>query len=357
MPRTFSVVKTSYTRSASEAKASVRYMQHRQSDLGESGHRQLFGRGGELSRAEVYECLDQAAEAQGKTYFYRLVFNPGEGHADLSEEERQAWAAEVMARIEAQGNQVREWVGVSHIDQGEHDHLHILAATSRTLQKDELADLRTYSREAYDHQREVQHQLGLYLDHPGGTQELARAHQHERSLADDQQQQRRQQSLDFDYGGGPMKHPDGTPFTPTEQNAERIRRWTWLSKEQRSAHPISSDSLPLFKRYADGELSLEEVREGLRRLYDRRRFPEGPDGPEVPEPPPLPATGEPVVYGGVMVMAPDPPRPSREAQEEAGQRLIEHSRQEHPDDPLIGKWVSFTASAFPEEEEGERGLN
>ena len=85
-----------------------------------------------------------------------------------------------------------------------------------------------------------------------------------------------------------MKHPDGTPFTPTEQNVERVQRWAWLEREQRSAHPISPDSLPLFKRYADGELSLEEVREGLRRLYDRRRFPEGPDGPEVPRPPPLP---------------------------------------------------------------------
>lgn len=198
MPRAFSVVKTSYTRSASEAKASVRYMQHRQSDLGESSARQLFGRDGELSRTEAYERLDRAAEAQGKTYFYRLVLNPGEGHADLSEEGRQAWAAEVMARIEAQGNQVRDWVAVSHTDQGEHDHLHVLAATSRTLQKSELADLRTSSREAYDHQREVQHQLGLYLDDPGDAQELAWAHQHERSFEEDQQQ-RRQQALDFDY--------------------------------------------------------------------------------------------------------------------------------------------------------------
>ncbi len=199
MPRAFSVVKTSYTRSASEAKASLRYMQHRQSDLGERGHRQLFGPDGELSRAEVYERFDQAAEAQGKTYFYRLVFNPGEGHADLSEEGRQAWAAEEMAHIEAQGNPVRDWVAVGHTDQGEHDHLHVLAATSRTLQKSELAELRTYSREAYDHQRDVQHQLGLYLDHPGGAQELARAHQHERSFEEDQQQQQRQQTFDLDY--------------------------------------------------------------------------------------------------------------------------------------------------------------
>lgn len=152
-----------------------------------------------------------------------------------------------------------------------------------------------------------------------------------------------------------MKHPDGTPFTLAERNAERVRRWEALGQQQRSAHPISPGGLPLFKRYADGELSLEEVREGLHRLYNRRRFPEGPDGPEVPEPPLAPVTGEPVVYEGVM-MAPDPPRLSREAQEEAWQRLIERSRQENPDNPLIGKWVTFTASAYPKDED-ERELN
>lgn len=196
MPRSFSVVKTSYTRSASEAKASLRYMQHRQSDLGERVTRPLFGKDGELSRQEAYERLDGAAESPGKTYFYRLVLNPGEGHADLSEEGRQAWAAGVMARIEAQGNPVREWVAVSHTDQGEHDHLHVLAATGRTLQKDELADLRTHSREVYDEQREVQHELGLYLDDPGSAQALMQAHVGERQVEETRQ---RQQSFDFDY--------------------------------------------------------------------------------------------------------------------------------------------------------------
>lgn len=40
----------------------------------------------------------------------------------------------------------------------------MLAATSRTLQKDELADLRTYGRESSEHQREQQRELGLYHD-------------------------------------------------------------------------------------------------------------------------------------------------------------------------------------------------
>lgn len=198
MARSFSVVKTSYTKSASEAKASVRYMQHRENDQGEHTARQLFGKEGELSRREAYERLDRAAEAEGRTYFYRLVLNPGEGHADLSEEGRQAWAAQVMGRIEDQGVKVRDWVAVSHTDQGEHDHLHVLAATSRTLQKSELADLRTYSREAYDHQREMQQELGLYRDDSGGGASLAQEHTNERSYEEDQQRSR-QRAYDMDY--------------------------------------------------------------------------------------------------------------------------------------------------------------
>lgn len=205
MARTFSVVKASYTRSAAEAKGSVRYMQHRQSDLGEREARPLFGRDGELSRQEAYERLEQAGEAPGKTYYYRLVFNPGEGHLDLDEDGRRAWAAEVMSRVEAQGVQVREWVAVSHTDQGEHDHVHVVAALSRTLQKNELADLRTFSREAYDHQREVQHELGLYHDDPRTLDELAKAHAHELSYGQEQEARRleqergRQHSWGLDY--------------------------------------------------------------------------------------------------------------------------------------------------------------
>jgi len=199
--RSFSVVKASYTRSVSEAKGSVRYMEHRQNDLGKREARPLFGGERELSRQKVYERLDQAGEVPGKTYFYRLVLNPGEGHADLDEEGRRAWAAEVMSRVEAQGVQVRAWVGVSHTDQGEHDHVHVVAALSRTLQKDELADLRTYSRESYEHQRELQHELGLYHDDSRTLEELAKAHEHELSYEQDQQAQQlqREHSWGMDY--------------------------------------------------------------------------------------------------------------------------------------------------------------
>jgi len=150
-----------------------------------------------------------------------------------------------------------------------------------------------------------------------------------------------------------MKHPDGTPFTPAELTAERFRRWEWLAEQQRSAGPISEDALPLFKQYANLELgSLAELIEQMHRHFNRRRFPEGPDGPEVLEPPAPPVTSEPVPSEGVMVMAEDPPRRSREAQQEALNQWIERRRQKHPDDPWVGRWVTVTAS-YPSEDERE----
>lgn len=80
-----------------------------------------------------------------------------------------------------------------------HDYIHALAATSRTLQQDELANLRTYGRESSEHQREQQRELGLYHDQ-GGAHELAQFHQHERSYEQDQEDQRqRQHSYDREW--------------------------------------------------------------------------------------------------------------------------------------------------------------
>jgi len=159
-----------------------------------------------------------------------------------------------------------------------------------------------------------------------------------------------------------MKHADGTPFTPAEWQAERTRRWEKLAHKQRSAYPLSPGALPLFKRYADGELTLEEVGEGLHRLYNRCRFPEGPDGPEMPEPPPAPAppaTDEPVTGSGSGSMALPSVRPrlSREERQEVLEQWIERSKRENPDNPWIGKWITFTASEYPKAEEDEHGLN
>ncbi|GGO41525.1 hypothetical protein [Deinococcus humi] len=76
-------------------------------------------------------------------------------------------------------------------------HIYVLAATSRTIQKDELADLRTYGRESDEHQWEQQQELGLYHDQ-GDVQELARFNQHERSY-DEDREHRRQHERSYGY--------------------------------------------------------------------------------------------------------------------------------------------------------------
>lgn len=157
-----------------------------------------------------------------------------------------------------------------------------------------------------------------------------------------------------------MKHPDGTPMTPAEWTAERVRRWAWLGKQQRSAHPVSHLSLSLFRRYAEGELgNLTELREEMHRHFNKRRFSQGPDGPEVFEPPVTPAEGGgPVLFSDVViVLQADAPHSPREGQSEALDRLIERSRRDNPDDPSIGQWVSFTAGPYPKEDEDGRELN
>lgn len=158
-----------------------------------------------------------------------------------------------------------------------------------------------------------------------------------------------------------MKHPDGTPMTPTEWTAERVRRWEWLGKQRHTTHRVSQISLSLSRRYAEGELgNLSELIEEMHRHFNKRRFPQGPDGPEVFEIPVTPSTGAagPVEFSDVVVvLEPDAPPSSRERQSEALDRLIESNRRENPDDPSIGQWISFTASPYAEEDEEGRELN
>lgn len=78
-----------------------------------------------------------------------------------------------------------------------------------------------------------------------------------------------------------MKHPGGTPMTPAEWAAERLWRWERLNRQQRSRHPVSQGFLPLFKRYADGNLgNLSELIEAMQHHGEHSvsQRPNGPDG-------------------------------------------------------------------------------
>ncbi|GGO36918.1 hypothetical protein [Deinococcus humi] len=78
-----------------------------------------------------------------------------------------------------------------------------------------------------------------------------------------------------------MKHPDGTPMTPEEWSVERLWRWERLNRQQRSLHPVAQRFLPLFKRYAEGELgNMAELIDALERDQAQRCTLQNLDTPE-----------------------------------------------------------------------------
>src|SRR5688572_31262338 len=55
------------------AKASVRYIQHRRGKEGEKITRPLYGPEGEMERSDAYRMIDEATQG---SFFYRFVISP-----------------------------------------------------------------------------------------------------------------------------------------------------------------------------------------------------------------------------------------------------------------------------------------
>src|SRR5207302_5358473 len=67
------IVKANYTKHASGAKASIRYIAHRPGKDGQHITRPLFGIDGQLSRQEAYRMIDAAEQG---SVFFRFVISP-----------------------------------------------------------------------------------------------------------------------------------------------------------------------------------------------------------------------------------------------------------------------------------------
>src|SRR5437667_8728211 len=67
------IVKATYTRKASGAKASIRYIAHRPGKDGVRATRTLFGIDGAMGRWQAYRIID---EAERGSLFYRFVISP-----------------------------------------------------------------------------------------------------------------------------------------------------------------------------------------------------------------------------------------------------------------------------------------
>lgn len=147
----FKVVKTKYrtankggnsnSAGRKESKGNIRYLVHREDNQGEMQYRTGFSKDSdEVSKEEMYEMIDKTEDNHK---IYNMVYAPGEGKNDMSEEERKEWIRrnmdELNEELKKKGeHELVDWVAVEHKDQSEHDHVHVVAVLTRTLQKNEL---------------------------------------------------------------------------------------------------------------------------------------------------------------------------------------------------------------------------
>src|SRR5712691_13571526 len=77
------IVKATYTRKASGAKASLRYIAHRPGKDGVRATRTLFGIDGAMGRWQAYRMID---EAEKGSLFFRFVISPDPKREDTDKD-------------------------------------------------------------------------------------------------------------------------------------------------------------------------------------------------------------------------------------------------------------------------------
>ena len=159
-----SVVKANYVRVAGggmrRIRASVRYLSRRPDREGERGERTGFDKEGSgLERPAIQERLDRA-EREGATHLYRFILSP-DAEADTPHDLRR-YTRETMQALEVAHRGRLAWVAVEHAKEGGHSdraHVHVVAATHRKLDRDELSLLREAGTQAWERQLELQRTL------------------------------------------------------------------------------------------------------------------------------------------------------------------------------------------------------
>jgi hypothetical protein len=145
------IVKATYTRSRSEAKAFVRYIQHRKGLDGQKITRELYGIDGAMVRLEGYELIDAAEKG---TAFFRIIINPDpateDTHKDLSLKEITSQTMQTLA--ERVGKDV-PYIAATHADHTLLQHAHILACVKGRLNTQDLQALRQTATQAALEQR------------------------------------------------------------------------------------------------------------------------------------------------------------------------------------------------------------
>src|SRR6266851_9894635 len=150
------IVKASYTRKGSVAKAAIRYIENRPGKDGSRIVRTLFKADGKVERREVYTMIDQADK---HSYFFRLVISPDPKREDT---DKNLALREITERtiqsLEDRFQQPLQWVAAIHADHAEHRHVHAIAIVPERLNVQDFQRMRSAATEEA---LEQLHQLDL----------------------------------------------------------------------------------------------------------------------------------------------------------------------------------------------------
>jgi hypothetical protein len=150
------IVKATYTKSSTSAKASIRYIEHRPGKDGEKVKRNLFGIDGLMGRWQANRMIDEAAKG---SYFYRFAISPDPKQEDAAKDVHlRELTEQTMLRLEEQLQQAVHWVAAVHDDHAPHRHIHIVAVVPGRLQVQDFHAMRQTATEgalAQRHQRDL----------------------------------------------------------------------------------------------------------------------------------------------------------------------------------------------------------
>src|SRR2546421_787789 len=160
------IVKASFTKSSTGAKASIRYIEHRPGKDNEKVTRTLFGSDGGMGRWQAYQMIDEAAKG---SLFFRFVISPDPKQEDTGKDLFLREVTEkTMLRLEEHIQRVVSWVAAEHDDHA--PHRHVVAVVPQRLQVRDFQAMRQAATEA------------------------ALAQRHERDLVREQQEQEREEA-------------------------------------------------------------------------------------------------------------------------------------------------------------------
>lgn len=140
------IVKATYTKHMSSAKASIRYIQHRPGKDGARATRTLFGIDGFMGRWQAYRMID---EAEKGSIFFRFVISPDPKAEDTEKDLfLRSITEQTMLSLEDRLHKHVQWVAVEHTDHAPHRHVHVVAIVAGRLNVQDFQAMKTTATEA-----------------------------------------------------------------------------------------------------------------------------------------------------------------------------------------------------------------